>query len=126
MAIAALCLFILASFTDGTSLAIIIPTLGLFGIGFALFSSPNINAIMSSVEERLHGVASSMVATVRTLGQMFSMGIAMLTFALFMGQAEISPALYPLLLKAVKTAWTIFGALCVAGIFASLARGNLR
>jgi len=126
MAIAALCLFILASFTDSTSLAIIIPTLGLFGIGFALFSSPNMNAIMSSVEDRLHGVASSMVATVRTLGQMFSMGIAMLTFALFMGQAEISPVLYPLLLKAVKTAWTIFGTLCVAGIFASLARGNLR
>jgi EmrB/QacA subfamily drug resistance transporter len=126
MAIAALCLFMLASFSAGTNLAIIIPTLGLFGIGFALFSSPNMNAIMSSVEDRLHGVASSMVATVRTLGQMFSMGIAMLTFALFMGQAEISPALYPLLLKAVKTAWTIFGALCVLGIFASLARGNLR
>jgi hypothetical protein len=81
---------------------------------------------MSSVEDRLHGVASSMVATVRTLGQMFSMGIAMLTFALFMGQVEISPALYPLLLKAIKTACTIFGFLCVVGIFASMARGNLR
>jgi len=78
------------------------------------------------VEDRFHSVASSMVATVRTLGQMFSMGIAMLAFALFMGQAEISPPLYPLLLKAIKTAWTIFGILCVAGIFASLARGNLR
>jgi EmrB/QacA subfamily drug resistance transporter len=126
MAIAAFCLFILASFTDGTSLVFIILTLGLFGIGFALFSSPNMNAIMSSVEDRLHGVASSMVATVRTLGQMFSMGIAMLTFALFMGQVEISPALYPLLLKAIKTACTIFGILCVAGVFASMARGNLR
>ena len=126
MAIAALCLFILTSFTPGTSLVFIISTLGLFGVGFALFSSPNVNAIMSSVEDRLHGVASSMVATVRTLGQMFSMGIAMLTFALFMGQVEISPALYPLLLKAIKTACTIFGFLCVVGIFASMARGNLR
>ena len=126
MAIAALCLFILTSFTPGTSLVFIISTLGLFGVGFALFSSPNVNAIMSSVEDRLHGVASSMVAMVRTLGQMFSMGIAMLTFALFMGQVEISPALYPLLLKAIKTACTIFGFLCVVGIFASMARGNLR
>jgi EmrB/QacA subfamily drug resistance transporter len=126
MAIAALCLFVLASFTADTSLVFIILTLGLFGIGFASFSSPNMNAIMSSVEDSLHGVASSMVATVRTLGQMFSMGIAMLTFALFMGQVEISPALYPLLLKAIKTAWTIFGILCVVGIFASITRGNLR
>jgi MFS family permease len=126
MAIAAICLFILSSFNANTGVAFIIPTLCLFGIGFALFSSPNMNAIMSSVEDRLHGVASSMVATVRTLGQMFSMGIAMLTFALFMGQVEISPALYPFLLKAIKTAWTIFGVLCLAGIFASMARGNLR
>jgi len=126
MAIAALCLFVLASFHANTNLAFILSTLGVFGVGFALFSSPNMNAIMSSVEDRFHSVASSMVATVRTLGQMFSMGIAMLAFALFMGQAEISPPLYPLLLKAIKTAWTIFGILCVAGIFASLARGNLR
>lgn len=126
MTITALCLFVLASFNTSTNLAIILSTLGVFGVGFALFSSPNMNAIMSSVEDRLHGVASSMVATVRTLGQMFSMGIAMLAFALFMGQVEISPVLYPLLLKAIKTAWTIFGILCVGGIFASMARGNLR
>jgi hypothetical protein len=43
-----------------------------------------------------------------------------------MGQVEISPALYPLLLKAIKTACMIFGILCVAGVFASIARGNLR
>jgi MFS family permease len=126
MAITAFCLFILASFTAGTALVYVVLTLGLLGLGFAFFSSPNMNAIMSSVEDKLHGVASSMVATVRTLGQMFSMGIAMLTFAIFMGQVEISPPLYPLLLMAIKVSCTIFGILCVAGVFASLARGNLR
>jgi EmrB/QacA subfamily drug resistance transporter len=126
MAITAFCLFILASFTAETTLVFVILTLGLLGCGFAFFSSPNMNAIMSSVEERLHGVASSMVATVRTLGQMFSMGIAMVTFAIFMGQVEITPPLYPLLLVAIKVSCTIFGILCVAGVFASLARGNLR
>jgi MFS family permease len=126
MASTAFCLFILASFDAGTSLVFVVMTLGLLGLGFAFFSSPNMNAIMSSVDDKLHGVASSMVATVRTLGQMFSMGIAMLTFAIFMGQVEISPPLYPLLLRAIKVSCTIFGILCVAGVFASLARGNLR
>jgi hypothetical protein len=84
------------------------------------------NAIMSSVEDRLHGIASSMVATVRLLGQMFSMGIAMLTFAIFMGQTEISPPFYPLLLKAIKTACITFGILCIAGACTSLAGGKLR
>lgn len=126
MAITSVCLFILSSFDFVTPIIIVIMTLGLLGLGFAFFSSPNMNAIMSSVEDSLHGVASSMVATVRLLGQMFSMGIAMLTFAIFMGQMEISPPLYPFLLKAIKTACTIFGLLCIAGVFASLARGNLR
>jgi EmrB/QacA subfamily drug resistance transporter len=126
MAITSVCLFFLASFSGETTLALVIMTLCVLGVGFAFFSSPNMNAIMSSVEDSLHGVASSMVATVRTLGQMFSMGIAMLTFALFMGQTEISPALYPLLLKAIKIAFTVFGLLCVVGVFASLARGKLR
>jgi predicted MFS family arabinose efflux permease len=126
MAITAVCLFFLASFSGETTLFFVIITLCALGLGFAFFSSPNMNAIMSSVEDNLHGVASSMVATVRTLGQMFSMGIAMLTFAIFMGQAEISPVLYPLLLKAIKVSCTIFGILCVAGVFASFARGNLR
>jgi EmrB/QacA subfamily drug resistance transporter len=126
MATTALCLFILASFDTSTTIVAVISTLGLLGIGFAFFSSPNMNAIMSSVEDRLHGIASSMVATVRLLGQMFSMGIAMLTFAIFMGQTEISPPFYPLLLKAIKTACITFGILCIAGACTSLARGKLR
>lgn len=126
MALTALCLFVLASFTAKTTLTSVIVTLGFLGTGFAFFSSPNMNAIMSSVESRLYGVASSMVATMRLLGQMFSMGIAMVTFAIFLGEAEISPLLYGDLLRAIKTACAVFGCLCVAGIFASLSRGNIR
>lgn len=126
MATTSLCLFILSTFTAQTGMPYVVATLIVLGLGFAFFSSPNMNAIMSSVGDSLHGVASSMVATVRTLGQMFSMGIAMLTFALFIGQTEISPGLYPLLQRAITASFTIFGILCVIGVFASLARGNLR
>jgi hypothetical protein len=57
---------------------------------------------------------------------MLSMGIAMLLFAVYMGKVEILPVYYPLLLKSTKVAFTVFGFLCVGGIFASLTRGNLR
>ena len=57
------------------------------GLGYGLFSSPNTNAIMSSVEMKHLGIASGMVATMRSLGQLLSMAIAMFCFAIFIGTA---------------------------------------
>jgi hypothetical protein len=126
MGITATGLFLLVFLETNTAIAFIVSSLCILGFGFALFSSPNTNAIMSSVESRLYGVASSMLATMRLLGQMFSMGIAMLIFATYLGRAEITPALYPQLLKSIQAAFLIFGFLCIVGIFASLTRGNVR
>jgi EmrB/QacA subfamily drug resistance transporter len=126
MALTATGLFLLAMLKEGSALWFIIASLFLLGFGFALFSSPNTNAIMSSVESRLYGVASATLGTMRLIGQMFSMGIAMLIFTLYMGEVEILPEYYPLLLRSTKVAFTIFGFLCVGGTFASLIRGNVR
>lgn len=104
----------------------IVARLMVLGFGFALFSSPNTNAIMSSVEKRFYGVASGMVGTMRLIGQMFSQGLATLLFALYIGRVEIKPESYPLFLVSMKTAFIIFAILCVIGIFASLVRGNIR
>ena len=84
------------------------------------------NAIMSSVEKKYYGIAAGSVATMRLLGQMFSMGIATLILALFIGRAEISPEHYPAFIKSVKTAFVVFTILCSGGIVLSLARGKLR
>jgi EmrB/QacA subfamily drug resistance transporter len=119
-------LFLFIFLDEKTSLPFIVASLALLGFGFALFSSPNTNAVMSSVEKRFYGVASGTLATMRLTGQMFSMGIAMLLFALFIGGVKITPEYYPLFLKSVKTAFIIFTVLCLGGVFASLARGNVR
>jgi EmrB/QacA subfamily drug resistance transporter len=126
MSITAVGLFLLAFLETSTGIWFIISALALLGFGFALFSSPNANAIMGSVENRLYGVASSMLGTMRLLGQVFSMGIAMMVFALYIGAVEIMPQHYQALLKSTTAIFTIFGFLCVAGVFASLTRGNLR
>ncbi|MDI3531314.1 MAG: hypothetical protein PWP60_1163 [Candidatus Atribacteria bacterium] len=125
MAFTALGLFLFAFLGNATDLTFIVASLLLLGFGFALFSSPNTNAIMSSVEKKFYGVASATLATMRLVGQMLSMGIAMLIFAVFMGRVQITPERYPLFLTSVKVAFMVFASLCVLGIFASLARGNL-
>jgi len=75
-------LFGLIFISAATSIHYILTCLVLLGIGFAFFSSPNVNAIMSSVEKKHLGVASGVVGTMRMVGQMLSMGIAMMILAI--------------------------------------------
>jgi EmrB/QacA subfamily drug resistance transporter len=124
MAITSAGLIMLCFLTAGTSLVFVVAVLVIMGIGFSLFSSPNSNAIMSSVEKKQLGNASGMIGTMRNAGQTFSMAIALMLLALFMGQARIDPSNYPQLLGAMKSGFIIFSVLCIAGIFASLARNN--
>ena len=111
---------------EETPLSYIIFNLMLVGLSIALFSSPNANAIMSSVEKKYFGVASGIMATMRTTGQMISMCIVMLVFALFIGNVQITPPYYPVFLRCVKVMFVVFALLCFGGIFASMARGRLR
>ena len=104
----------------------IIATLLVLGFGFALFSSPNMNAIMGAVDKKFFGIASGTVAVMRVLGQMTSMAIAMVVFAAFMGREQITPSNYDLFLKSVKISFGIFAVLCTFGIFFSFSRGTLR
>jgi EmrB/QacA subfamily drug resistance transporter len=103
---------------------LIVLLLIMMGIGFGLFSSPNSNAIMSSVEKRHLGVASGVVGTMRMVGQMMSMGIAMMLISLYIGKQTINPATYPGLISGMRTGFLIFSILSVFGIFASLARNE--
>jgi len=126
MALTVIGLFALTFLSDKTSLAFIVALLMVMGFGFALFSSPNTNAVMSAVEKRDYGIASGTLATMRLVGQMLSMGIAMMLFALVIGRVQITPQNYPLFLKSAKVAFVIFTVLCTAGTFASMVRGNVR
>lgn len=114
------------SLNENTGLGYIIASLILIGLGFGFFTSPNTNAIMSSVKQRFYGVASATLATMRQIGMSFSMGIAMLLFAIYIGRVEITAEHYPLFLSSTKIAFIIFTVLCSAGIFASLAGGKTR
>jgi EmrB/QacA subfamily drug resistance transporter len=107
-----------------TGFPFIVASLVCLGLGFGLFSSPNTNAVMGAVEKRHLGLASAALGTMRLTGQMLSVGLTMMIFALVMGRAPVTPALYPLFLRSTRIAFVFFAALCVVGVFASLARGD--
>jgi len=109
---------------EGTTWVYITVGLALLGFGLAMFVSPNTNAIMSSVERRFYGVASATLGTMRLIGQMLSMGITMVIFETYIGRVEITPAVYPMLLTSIKTAFVVFSILCACGVFAPLVRGK--
>ena len=126
MALTAAALVSLIFLGAGTSTPVLILNLMLLGLGFALFSSPNTNAVMGSVEPRCYGVASATLSTMRMTGQMLSMGIAMLVFAVRVGDVRITPERHGAFLTSIRIDFIIFAILSVAGVFASLARGTAR
>jgi len=126
MAISAIGLVPFIFLGEESSLSFVIASLAVIGFGFALFASPNTNAVMSSVERRSYGVASAVLATVRQIGMTFSMGVVMLVFVIYLGRVQITPEYYAPFLSSLNTAFIVFAALCFLGIFASLARGKVR
>jgi EmrB/QacA subfamily drug resistance transporter len=126
MALSAAGLLLFSFLGTGTGFGFIVASLVCLGLGFGLFSSPNTNAVMCSVEKRHLGIAAAALGTMRLTGQMLSVGTTMMIFALFMGRAPIEPSVYPLFLRSARVAFLFFAALCVAGVFASMARGNRR
>ena len=102
----------------------IVTLLIMFGIGFAAFSSPNMNAIMGSVRPHEYSTASATTGTVRLTGQTFSMGITTMIFSLFLAKEKISQAVTAEFMQAMHTAFLVFAGLCLLGVYASMARGR--
>lgn len=126
MAVTTAAVLALTLLGEQTSLQFVAGCLAVLGLGLALFTSPNTNAIMSSIDPRHYGVGSATLGTMRLVGQVSSMSFAMMVFSLYLGAVEITPQFHPQFLAAVRMAFAVFSALCVIGIFASLARGRLR
>ena len=126
MGLTALGLVIFIFLNDTTPVGFILGNLIMMGFGFALFSSPNTNAVMSSAPQKAYGVASATLATMRQVGMVFSMGVAMLMFSLYIGRVQIMPEHYLLFQQSMRTSFIVFAVLCFGGIFASLARGRVR
>ena len=118
--IAAIALAILTFLSGDTPLYVVVIAMILQGIGMGLFSSPNMNAIMSSVPPKDAPTASASQATMRTIGQTMSLGLLTLVFAWVMGNLELAPQYATMIVQASQTICLICTIACVLAVFASL------
>lgn len=107
-----------------TALIIVILLLIVLGTGLALFSAPNTNAIMSSVSRHHYGVASAMLATMRSLGMMMSMGLVMIAFALILGNIPVSPAIAEPFLQSMRAVFLVLFVFSILGALVSRSRST--
>ncbi|MDF3000483.1 MAG: transporter [Bacillota bacterium] len=115
-----LCSFIFIS--EKYPFPLIILNLVVVGIGFAFFSSPNTNAVMACVEKQDYGVASSILATMRSIGHSLSMAVVTFVVAKQMGEVTLAEADPGLLIQTMHLSFIVFTCVCTVGIFISLKR----
>lgn len=120
MAVAACGLAILSFLDASMPLYLVIIAMALEGIGMGVFSSPNMNAIMSSVPPKYAPTASASQAAMRTLGQTMSLGMLTLVFAWIMGDLPMLAKYADLIVQGSQFICTICTVLCIIGIFSSL------
>ncbi|MBN2734791.1 MAG: MFS transporter [Methanomicrobiaceae archaeon] len=100
--------------------------LAITGSGLALFSSPNKNAVMSSVKKEFQGEASGIANTFEQTGNIISISMAALIITVFAGTSEITSENLP---EFIESMHVIFLSMAVLGIITAivcLKRGNLR
>ncbi len=115
-------LLAMAFFTVDTSTTVIIAILVLVGIGFAMFSSPNVNIIMGSVSSRYAGLASATTGTARQIGQSFSMAIASLVIHFYMGDSQLTRDNSHEYMPAMQACFLLFVVICLVGVYTSASK----
>lgn len=122
MGVTAAGIFLMIFISENSGLGFIIATLAIIGTGFAFFSSPNTNAIMSSVEKKDLSIASSMLATGRSLGQSVSMGIVTVIVAAILGNTALKEVSHTDMIFAMKVIFIVMTVLCAVGVWFSSRR----
>lgn len=118
-------LAMLAFLSHNTPIPYIIGVLIWVGLGFALFSSPNMNTIMSSVDRKQYGQASGLASSMRVFGQIISMSIITLLISINFGNQSVEEVPDILFLNALKWGFMIFAIIGATGIYFSFFRGNV-
>lgn len=88
---AVICLLVLAALAGlpapmATSASVLVPALGVLGVGLGLFTPPNNAMVMGAIPARSSGVGGGLVNMARSLGT--SLGVAAVTLTLYLTGAD--------------------------------------
>jgi EmrB/QacA subfamily drug resistance transporter len=108
-----------------TPIWLIVTILSWLGAGFGLFSSPNMNTIMSAVAKNQYGLASGTAATGRVIGQIVSMTVVAVLFSITIGNQILKDVSDILFVNTIRTGFILFSILNLFGIYFSYHRGKI-
>jgi MFS family permease len=94
----------------------------LMGIGFGTFSTPNSTAVMNSVSPREYGMASAVVATMRTTGMLACMTMITLILSSYMGSEPVSLQSADGFISSMRLSLFIFTIMGLLGVAFSFGR----
>jgi TRAP-type mannitol/chloroaromatic compound transport system permease large subunit len=77
---------------------------------------------VGSVQKKDYGIATSMVSTSRTFGQVIGMALLTIILHAVIGNSPLEEVAAGALVKDVQISFTVFGFICLFGIFISLTR----
>ncbi len=122
MAVCAAGLGLAAFIGQNSPVAHVVVVLMVMGVGFAMFSTPNMATIMGSVGPAHYGIASSLAATMRSAGMLSTTAIITLLLSIYMGDAPVSVDTIPGFLGTMHTGFVVFALFSLVGILFSLVR----
>ncbi|OEU68590.1 MAG: MFS transporter [Desulfovibrio sp. S3730MH75] len=103
-----------------TSLAYLYMMFVVLGVGFALFSAPNMIILMGSVPPSRFGFASAITGALRTIGMVASMVIIAIFLSMFMGDVIVSPESAVPYMRVMHYSLVTLSGLCVIGVVISM------
>lgn len=109
-----------------TPVWLIVVNLLWLGSGFGLFSSPNMNTIMSAVNRSQYGLASGTAATGRVIGQIVSMTVVAVLFSMTIGNQVLKNIDDQQFIDIIRTGFIIFSVMNLFGIYFSYYRGQVQ
>jgi EmrB/QacA subfamily drug resistance transporter len=122
--IVALGFMFLIQLDTSTTAFYISASLGLIGLGFGLFSTPNNSAIMGAVKEQEVGVASASMNLSRTIGNLVGMSVVNLMIQYYMGDASFTPENNPALMSTISLALLMSLTFVILASVVSAVRGK--
>lgn len=117
---------ILQGLDTDTLVAVLCVAMMIQGLGFGLFTTPNNNAALSSLDKSKLGIGSALMNLARVGGNMIGTGMVLLLVSIFIGRVRIEPAQYPALLSVISIAVGVSFILTLFGSYFSYSRGNIR
>ena len=100
-------------------LGLIVASLALHGVGFALFATPNMTLIMTGAPRERTSMASALAAQMRTLGMVSSMTLITVFLAVLLGSDGLDGDSLPAFVRAMRLSLAGISALAVLALGAA-------